>query len=88
MLGNGRIDPKDPHENNQRDMLVNISDSLPDDAPPPDFMNVHKKAADSSQNMPLMMRIMEDVFLASHEWLLRNPARAVKIGITHIISMS
>jgi hypothetical protein len=35
--------------------------------------------------MPDMMRIMEDVFLASNFWLERRSSNALKLGITHLI---
>lgn len=35
--------------------------------------------------MPEMMRIMEDVFIASNFWLERRSSRAIKLGITHVV---
>jgi len=32
------------------------------------------------------MKIMEDVYFASQIWLVRNPGRAVRKGITHVIA--
>ena len=37
------------------------------------------------KHMPEMMRIMEDVFIASNFWLQRRSSRAIKLGITHVV---
>lgn len=39
----------------------------------------------SEKHMPEMMRIMEDVFIASNFWLERRSSRAIKLGITHVV---
>ena len=35
--------------------------------------------------MPQVMKIMDDVFFASHNWIIGNPGRAVRQGVTHVI---
>ena len=35
--------------------------------------------------MPTLMRIMEDVFISSIDWLRQSSARVVRLGITHIV---
>ena len=35
--------------------------------------------------MPEMMRIMEDVFIASNFWLQLRSSKAIKLGITHVV---
>ena len=35
--------------------------------------------------MPKLMRIMEDVFISSINWLRQNSAQVVRLGITHIV---
>jgi hypothetical protein len=35
--------------------------------------------------MPRVMRIMEDVFFSSYDWVMSNPGRAIRQGITHLV---
>jgi hypothetical protein len=35
--------------------------------------------------MPEMMRVMDDIFIASSFWLQRRASRAIKLGITHVV---
>lgn len=46
---------------------------------------LHQTSSKQKLSMPPMMRIMEDVFLSSHTWIISNPGRAIRQGITHLV---
>jgi len=47
---------------------------------------VHEINKKKNINMPPVMRIMEDVFISSHSWIISNQGRAIRQGITHIVA--
>jgi hypothetical protein len=40
--------------------------------------SVHYLNNKQTLNMPPVMRIMEDVFISSHSWIISNPGRAIR----------
>jgi hypothetical protein len=53
----------------------NVDDGLPD----------VEEIIDNRVEMPLTMRVMEDVLISSIIWLRQYPERVIRMGITHLV---
>ena len=48
-------------------------------------VNQEPLIAEEALPMPTLMRVMEDVFISSVNWLRRSPNKVIRMGITHIV---
>lgn len=63
----------------KRESMIRSIDNVDDGVP--DVVEI----IDSRVEMPLTMRIMDDVLISSIIWLRQYPERVIRMGITHLV---